>query len=195
MIEKFPNWLGVDPGSLANEFMVISAPAAVLRNGMDHLHDNMGNRAKLKRSQPPLFGSLAFFLTGPDPATGGSVVTIMAGQSRGTVKWPVLNPAGRERIQPPADHFELTAFGETLPLGPPIEAYRQCMNAMEKQIEGDFRSRLPRLSAEYGITEDKLLDPAGVGLTIVMEVSFHPPLEMVKPPAPLPPPGRSAAGS
>jgi hypothetical protein len=56
----------------------------------------------------------------------------MAGQQRGKIKWPILNPAGRETIQPPADHFELTAFGKTLSLGPPIDAFRHYMKAMEK---------------------------------------------------------------
>jgi hypothetical protein len=58
MIERFLNGTGVDPGPAASEFLELAAPADTLRNGMDHLHDNIANHAKVKESRPPLFGSL-----------------------------------------------------------------------------------------------------------------------------------------
>ena len=62
--------------------------ATLLRNGMDHLHNNVRNLAARKGTQSPLFGALSYFWVEPHQITeidgeavvrAGTLVTITSG--------------------------------------------------------------------------------------------------------------------
>jgi hypothetical protein len=159
-------------GPITGGFIDAAAPARALRNKMDHLSTNIPNLAKAKGRRSPLFGTLSYFFCGPHPIRSGVIITIMAGAIHGDQTMPVANPAGQP-VAPPADLFQLSAFGITLKLGPPLAAFRQYIVATEKHLEAQLHEQVSRLSAEHGIPMEKLMAHNGGRLALAMDIEFN----------------------
>src|SRR5258705_2842557 len=99
-----------EPGPLTKRLLSLTETARVLRNKMDHLNSNIGNIANAKGTKSALFCTLSYFYT-DSPLEGGYMMLVQTGLLHGSESWNIVNPAGR-KFYPPADMFELTAFGK-----------------------------------------------------------------------------------
>lgn len=159
-------------GPLTTAFYEASEPAFRLRNKMDHLASNLNNLANATGHRSPLFGSLTYFHIDKMPPTGGTMVTIMTGSIHGNISMPIVNPAGRP-VTYPVDLFELTAFGITLPLGPPLAALKAYIQATEEDAETALREGALKASKEQGIPAEELLAHMGNDFAFAVHIKFN----------------------
>lgn len=165
-----------EPGPLTERLLSTTETAWKLRNQMDHLNQNAGNLAKGKGKRSALFGSLSYVFV-PDPAEPKAfLMLVQTGMIHGSESWKVVNPGGR-RIYPPADLFELSAFGMDIELGPPIAAYRDWLAATAIDWEDQLSKQISTLAKSTGKSEEELRAHRGGGYLIAMALNFDSPLE------------------
>lgn len=160
------------PGPKTALLLNLTEPARFLRNKMDHLNGNLKNLAKSKGGGSPLFGGLGYFYC-PKKSEGYTVV-VQAGFLHGGERATFVNPAGK-LLTPPADLFQMTAFGVVFELGPPLAAFADWLEASAANWEGQMREQIATLAAASGHSIEKLMEHPGGGFTIMLCLKFGQP--------------------
>ena len=162
-------------GPKTTALLSVLGPARRLRNAMDHLIQRIPNLAATKGRRPPIFGVLSYFLVPSVPITEGYSITLQAGMVHGKEQWPLVNPAGRV-VAPPADLFTLSAFGESLELGPPIALLAKWIERLEVDIQSQLDAQIKALSKEHGHPPEKLREHSGAGYFLAVKMAFTEPV-------------------
>jgi hypothetical protein len=90
----------------------------------------------------------------------------------GSEQWNIVNPAGRT-LFPPADMFELSAFGETLALGPPIAAFDAWLKASVPGWEEQLDVEIAKLAETTGKSVEELKGHRGGGYMFALAIKFN----------------------
>lgn len=161
------------PGPNTSRLLAACALVRTLRNHMRHLSGNLRNIAAQKGQRSALFGALSWLWWPDATSTDAHIVLLQSGMIHGGEAMPVVNPAGR-KVVPPADLFQLNAFGVTLMLGEPIEAFEEWLRVSEvdwiNQLEAQFKSHV----AANGGDEADLWKHSGGGYAFALGIQFNP---------------------
>lgn len=164
---------GDEVGPNTTNLLEACAPVRVLRNKLRHLAGNLKNIARVKGPRSALFGALSWMWC-PDPKSGQAhVVIIQSGMLHGGESMQMVNPAGKD-FAPPADLFQLDAFGVVLPLSDPILAFARWIDSSTadwiEQLEEKIKARV----AAVGGDEAQLWKHSGAGFSVSLPFNFEP---------------------
>lgn len=158
-------------GSKLQKLIDSLQPVNTIRNCMDHLGERLDNFSKAKGDRSALFGSLAYAYCGPEGKGPFRMAVIQAGMLHNNALMPFVNPVGRKNLIP-VDHFELTAFGETVDLVQPVLALEAWLQGIEPQLREKLSSYIKQTAAERGIAENELWEHSGGSFALFLDIAI-----------------------
>lgn len=159
-----------DIGPISTQLIEGLESVRILRNKMDHLNQNIPNIAKQKGSASAVFGALSYFMPNQD-GKSGFIFLHHFGPSERAENWPLLNPAGR-KIAFPADHFQLSAFGETIEFGPVIAMLVSWLKKQDEHFAATFPVQAKKVAEDNAIALERLTAPVNIGTSIALAMAF-----------------------
>ncbi len=153
--------------------------AQTMRNKMDHLNQNLPNRAKANGRTNALFGLLTFFKPYADRweqgvkagEVRGDLLVISAGsmpqEMVGSVAFDGLD------IHLPICSFKLEAFDQSLLVERAVIQLRALLRRLSDDSESKFRAKVDTIVATTGLAHDELMQSATGHVTIRMDFGFR----------------------
>ena len=183
MLRKLLSELPILPGGPTEYFIKNYERVTLIRNAMDHLHNQLNNLAESKKQRPPIFGVLSFCMftdddmaeqpDGSKKALGCQVVALTAGSlTHQNHTWHIANPTGK-RIEVPLGCFEFEAFDHIVSFSELIEDVNALVNHYNTEIKQKIDEGIRAAASEKGLdTEAVLKERGGGGIKIAMKVRF-----------------------
>jgi hypothetical protein len=150
-----------------------------MRNKMDHLNQNLPNRAKANGHTNALFGMLTFFRPYAhrweqglkDGEVRGDLFVISAGSTPhdmvGSLAFHELD------IHLPICSFKLEAFDLSLLVERAVLQLRALLRRMSADIERNVKTKVEELAATAGRTREELMQLVSGHIVIRMDFGFH----------------------
>jgi hypothetical protein len=172
---------GIDRNSDTQAFIDDFAAAREMRNKMDHLNDNLPNRAKTKGHTNALFGVLSFFRPYADRLKQG----LQDGRVWGDLFFVNAGSTPRDMVGSVALHDldivhlpicfpKLEAFDLSLLLERAVFQLRALLKRISDDTKTNIEAKVDEAVATAGQTREELMRPAYSGqLVIKAEVSFQ----------------------
>jgi hypothetical protein len=155
------------------------AAATLLRNKMDHLNENLENRAKAKGRKNALFGMVSFFRPYADlweqglrdGKVKGDLFIVSAGSTprgdmAGGVAFHDLD------ISLTICSFKLEAFELSLLIERAVLQLRPLLKRMSDDIKTTIEAKIDELAATSGRTREELMRPAPGNFVIRWDIGF-----------------------
>lgn len=155
----------------------------LIRNSMDHLHNNIKNIAKNKSPRPPLFGALSFCIVRPEQIivsengdtniSGCRTVTITAGAlTHPHHQFGFRSPMGR-LIELPVGLFDFQAFEQKTSFSELIADLRTLVEHYDTVVKADQETQLRTFARENGLEEERVVNEHNAALVLAMDFSFN----------------------
>jgi len=152
------------------------ATAQSLRNRMDHLNQNLPNRAKAAGSTNAMFGMLSFFRPCSDRwadglAAGeirGDLFLISAGSAAGNIVGAM--PLHEMDIHLPICSFKLDAFDMTFLLERAVLQLRPLLRRLSGDLLSNVEARVDDLASASGLPRDELLRTEAGHIVVRMDM-------------------------
>jgi hypothetical protein len=155
------------------------AVAHTMRNKMDHLNQNLLNRAKADGRTNALFGMLTFFRPFADRWEQG----LQDGEVRGDLFFVSAGSKPRDMVGGVAFHdldihlpicsFKLEAFDLSLLIERAVLQLRPLLKRMSDEIKSNVEAKVDELAARSGCTREELMRPVSGHIVIRMDFGFH----------------------
>ena len=161
-------------GLKTTELLKLLDPAAILRNKMDHLANNLGNLANKSGQRSPLFGSLSYFHVIDPAEMSGCAITMYSGSLIGEQIVPIVNPVTKTLVLP-VGLFQFTAFETTMEVEPILEALSAYLAHMGPDLEHQITCAALVHAAENGLNIEELMASARGAFSVAMFIGLSPP--------------------
>jgi hypothetical protein len=155
----------------------------LMRNAMDHLHQNIKNVSAKKTPVPPVFGALSFCLVRDDDLSsfdhdgapilkGCKVVTMTAGALTHPVhNFGVVSPAGRI-IEVPVGDFQFMAFEYRVAISDLMADLSSLVAHFDSIVKSDQEQQLREFAQSNSLDEDRVLSECGGAFCAVVQITF-----------------------
>lgn len=170
---------GDDRKSDTKAFIDDFAAACTMRNKMDHLNQNLPNRAKASGRTSALFGMLTFFRPYADRWEHG----LRDGEVRGDLFLVSAGSTPRDMVGGVAFHdldihlpicsFKLEAFDLSLLIERAVLQTRRLLKRMSDDVKSNVEAKVDELAATASNTREELMRPASGHIVIRMDFGFH----------------------
>jgi hypothetical protein len=170
---------GDDRKSDTQAFIDDFAAAHTMRNKMDHLNQNLPNRAKATGRTNALFGMLTFFRPYADHWEEG----LRDGEVRGDLFFVSAGSTPRDMvgsvvfqdldIHLPICSFKLEAFDLSLFIERAVLQLRSLLKRMSDDIKSKVEAKVDELAATAGTTREELMRPASGHFVFQMDFGLH----------------------
>ena len=151
-----------------------------MRNAMDHLNQNIGNRARSKGVSTPLFGIISYFrpysdfvkTEVQDYEVKGDLVIIMIGSTPQSLGQGYIS-FDNFRVGLPISNLKIEAFGQELNLDAAVTNLRPLIQRFANQMQTAFRENIDRLVKSTGHSIERLKETNRIDATLVLEMGIR----------------------
>jgi hypothetical protein len=194
MLRKILERAPLRPDGLAAKFSDKFEAVTLIRNAMDHLHQNINNVANKKGPISPIFGALSFCVitdddvsssiseTGAPIIKGCKVVTLTAGAlTHPQNDFRVLSPAGR-LTEIPVGMFQFMAFEHRVDFSDMIMDLASLVAHFDNVVKPDQERQLREFARMNNLDEDKVVSEHRTELAVGIELTFPSAVEPISGP-------------
>lgn len=170
---------GADRKADTLTFISDFSAAQSLRNKMDHLNQNIPNRAKSKVNGNALFGQLSFFRPFPDRWDQGLQEGEIRGElmviSAGAMPDPMLGGVAFDDldIHLPICSFKLEAFDQSLLLERAVNCLRALLMRLSNDTKLQFAHMVDEITGNGTLTREELLRSTSGHIVLRMECGLQ----------------------
>ncbi len=155
----------------------------LMRNDMDHLHQNIRNISAKKTPMPPVFGALSFCaITNDDLSSvdhdgvpilkGCSVVTLTAGAlTHPAHNFQVVSPTGR-LLEVPVGAFQFMAFEHRIDLSELMSELSALVAHFDTVVKLEQEQQLREFARQNNLDEEKAISESGAAICAVIRLEF-----------------------
>lgn len=169
------------PEGLTYKFLEKFKAATLIRNAMDHLHEQINNVANDKGPRSPLFGALSFYAANDndvveknEPTLAGCrVVTLTAGAlTHPKHAFRVFSNVPGSLVELPVGQFQFEAFDHNINLSDMIIDLAALVHRFDTIVKSAQEKQLREFAQKNGIDEDKIINEHHGAVMVVTHVEF-----------------------
>ncbi|WP_373018975.1 hypothetical protein [Thiomicrorhabdus sp.] len=158
-------------------FLDVTGSVPNMRNGMDHLPENISNKAAKKGSVIPVYGVFSFgkFELEDEGVNVDDcmIYTMTAGSlTHSSHKWPVANLSSGKILDLPVGMFEFTAFDSTLDISALVRHLREIVHLFDTSVRAHVESQIREQSEQKGLDSESLMSKGPGSIATVIKGKF-----------------------